>query len=381
MRTSLTIIHTDEAGTPGGLSLRILSESSWMQQQGHHLIIVAPKGSMLLGEAGQLGIETFPLEFAKRNQISDLVIFARYLRRLAPDILNTHGSVDSWVGCLAGRISRVPGILRTRHSSTPVGTHRLNRWLYRTLCDHVLTTSDATTRTLRHTLELPADHLTTVSTGVEPPSALASHEMARQALIDELGLCSCSRFIGCVGRLGRDDRKGQRLLIDAFSRINAQYPIYHILLVGEGEMRCDLERQVKALKLQGRVHLLGHRTDPWFVLRALDVKVLVSTWGEGISQAVLQAQFVGCAVIGSDVGGIPEIVKHEETGLIVPRGEVEPLWRALVRLLDDTELRGRLCKQASENVRLHHSVDTMGAKLLAIYQRILDSQKISVSSG
>ena len=373
MGTSLTIVHTDEAGTPGGLSLRILSEASWMQRLGHRLVIVAPEESMLLQEARQSSFETFALRFAKKTQVTDLITLTRYLRRLTPDILNTHGSVDSWVGCLAGRFSRVRGIMRTRHSSTPVGTHRLNRWLYRSLCDHVLTTSEATTQTLRHTLNLSADHVSTVSTGVQSPSTLPAHQVARQALIDELGLPPCTRFIGCLGRLGRDDRKGQRLLIEAFDRIQAQYPHHHLLLVGDGEIRSALERQIEALQLQPRVHLLGHRTDPWFVLRALDVKVLVSAWGEGISQALLQAQLVGCAVIGSDVGGIPEIVRHEETGLIVPRGEVEPLSHALARLLGDAGLRERLCQQASRNVHLHHTLDSMGAKLSAVYQRILDS--------
>ena len=328
---------------------------------------------MLLQEARRFNSATFALRFAKKTQVSDLITLTRYLRRLGPDILNTHGSVDSWVGCLAGRFSRVRGILRTRHSSTPVGTHRANRWLYSSLCDHVLTTSEATTHTLRHTLNLPTDHISTVSTGVQAPSTLPAQEEARQALIDELGLPPCARFIGCLGRLGRDDRKGQRLLIDAFTHIQPQHPHHHLLLVGDGEMRPALERQIEALKLRSRVHLLGHRTDPWFVLRALDVKVLVSTWGEGISQALLQAQLVGCAVIGSDVGGIPEIVTHEETGLVVPRGEVEPLSQALARLLGDASFRERLCQQASRNAHLYHTLDRMGDKLLAVYQRILES--------
>ena len=372
METCLTIVHTDEAGTPGGLSLRILSEASWMQRLGHRLVIVAPEESMLMREARQASFETYALRFAKKTQAVDLVILTRYLRRLAPDILNTHGSVDSWVGCLAGRLSRVRGIIRTRHSSTPVRTHSLNRWLYRSLCDHVITTSDMTTSTLRRTLDLPVDHVSTVSTGIEPPVTLPTHHVARQALIDELGLPPCARFVGCIGRLGRDDRKGQRLLIDAFDHIQTRYPHYHLLLVGDGEMRLPLEQQIEALKLQSRVHLLGHRTDPWSVLRALDVKVLVSTWGEGIAQALLQAQLVGCAVIGSDVGGIPEIVRHEETGLIVPGGEVEPLSHALVRLFDNASLRERLSQQASQNVHRYHNLDRMGAKLLAIYQQLLE---------
>ena len=381
MGTFLTVVHTDEAGTPGGLSLRILSEASWMQGLGHRLVIVSPEGSMLLQEARQLGFETFALRFAKKTQLADMFLLTHYLRRLGPDILNTHGSVDSWVGCLAGRLSRTRGVIRTRHSSTPVGTHGLNRWLYRSLCDHVLTTSEATTQTLRRTLNLPADHVSTVSTGIQTPSMLPTIQVARQALINELRLPSCSRFIGCLGRLGRDDRKGQRILIDAFDCIQAQYPHYHILLVGDGEIRFALKQQIEALQLQKRVHLLGHRTDPWFVLRALDIKVLVSQWGEGISQALLQAQSIGCAVIGSDVGGIPEIVRHEETGLIVPRGEVGPLSHAMSRLLDNAELRKRLCRQASRNVQLHHTLDIMGAKLLTIYQRILGSQESFESSG
>ena len=134
---------------------------------------------------------------------------------------------DSWGGrALTGRLVRVPGILRTRHVSAPVRPHRFNRGLYRRLWIHALRWPQET------------------------------------------------RLIGCQAVLRHWKRR--RFLINHFDQMGARYPHCHLRLTGEGGMRSALEHQVQGLGLQSRVHLMGCRTDPWHVRRALEVNVL---WG------------------------------------------------------------------------------------------------------
>jgi glycosyltransferase involved in cell wall biosynthesis len=106
-------------------------------------------------------------------------------------------------------------------------------------------------------------------------------------------------------------------------------------------------------------------------LRALDVNVLASTSREGMPQALLQAQFAGCPVVGSNCGGIAEVITHEKTGLLVPRGEAGPLAEALLRLLADPDYASRLACQARQHVQVHHTMDVMGHKILAAYRELL----------
>ena len=379
MTTTLTIAHTEASVSLGGQGIRILNEALWMRDQGHRLIIIAPGHSRITQEAQRVDLETYHIPFTKKTQINDFFRLARYLRQLAPDVLNTHSSIDSWVGCLAGRARRIPAVIRTRHLSAPVRSHVLNRWLYRDLCDHVFTTAVCASAGLIEGLGLSPQHVSTASTGIEPPHVLPARDEARRALTEELGLPSETRFIGCLAVLR--SWKGHMILLEAFRQIRSQAPAHHLLIIGEGSQRRLLEGFIEASGLQGRAHLLGNRTDVWPVLRALDIKALVSTSSEGISQALLQAQFAECPVIGSDCGGIPEIVRHEETGLLTPRGEAAPLGQAMLRLIQDPAFAARLAHSARQYVRQHHTIDMMGNKILATYHELLQADKISQARG
>ena len=369
MPRQLTIIHTEASVSFGGQGLRILNEALWMQQQGHRLIILAPEESGLFAKAHQAGLETHAIRFAKASQWRDVFNVARYLRTCRPDIVNTHSSIDTWVIAVAANWCRVPAIIRTRHLSTPVSAHMLNRWLYNYLCDAIFTTGECITEALKTNLRIRDDKITTIATGIRPPELLPDRDRARQAIVHQLALPPQTRFVGCLAVLR--EWKGHAILIEAFRQIRDDIPDHHLLIIGEGGFRSAIEHLIAKHGLAPRVHLLGHRDDIWWVLRALDTKILVSTHSEGISQALLQAQFAECPVIGSDCGGIPEIIAHEQTGLLVPKGEVAPLGYALRRLLGDPALATHLARAAHHRAHAHHTLDMMGYNILRRYQALL----------
>jgi glycosyltransferase involved in cell wall biosynthesis len=343
-----------------------------MREHGHRVVIIAPAHSRLMAEARGAGLEAHPLRFAKNMQAVDLLKLVRHLRHLTPDVLNTHSSVDTWIGCLAGRLCRVPAIIRTRHLGTPVQTHLLNRWLYGTLCHHIVTTGESISRALIAGLRLNHRRVTTISTGIRPPAVWPTPEDARRFFVKQLHLPSTSRFIGCLAVLRQG--KGHAVLLDAFHRLLDKFPHYHLLIIGDGTYRPTLEEFIARRQLQGRVHLTGYLADPWRALRALDVNVLASISIEGTPQALLQAQFAGCPVIGSQSGGIAEVITHGRTGLLVPQGDVEALSAALWRLLADRQYAAFLAANARAYVRQHHTLDIMGQKILAVYRAVLDGR-------
>lgn len=371
MQRQLTIVHTEASVSFGGQGLRILNEALWMQRQGHRLIILAPAQSGLFVKANQAGLETHAIRFAKSSQWQDVFQVAQFLRACRPDIVNTHSSIDTWVGAIAGKWRRVPAIIRTRHLSTPVAAHLLNRWLYNGLCDAITTTGDCITEALKTNLRVPPHRITTIATGIQPPETLPERECARQAIARQLALPESTRFMGCLAVLR--DWKGHDILIEAFRQIRDDIPGHHLLIIGEGGYRATIERLIASHNLGQRVHLLGHRDDIWEVLRALDAKILVSTHSEGISQALLQAQFAESPVIGSDCGGIPEVIDHERTGLLVPKGEAAPLGQALRRLLGDPILATRLAQAAHRHAHAHHTLEIMGHRTLDWYHTLLST--------
>jgi glycosyltransferase involved in cell wall biosynthesis len=372
MKRTLTIVHTEASVSWGGQGLRILRESLWMRDRGHRLVIIAPGQSRIIAEAQRAGLETYVVRFARQTQVRDLFKLGRHLQRIAPDILNTHSSIDTWVGCLAGRLCHVPVIIRTRHLGAPVRTHLFNRWLYRSLCHHIFTTGDGIARALIAGLGLAPARVSTIPTGIDPPTVLPDRDAARRSFVKELALSPDARFIGCLAVLR--EGKGHTVLLEAFRRIQTRVPHYHLLIVGDGASRQQLQALIEAWGLQQRVHLTGYRPDPWLVLRALDIHVLASISIEGIPQAVLQAQYAGCPVVGSNCGGIAEVITHAETGLLVPKGEAEALAQALLRLLEDRDYAAWLARNASQQMEARHTIDGMGQQILAIYHQLLDGR-------
>jgi glycosyltransferase involved in cell wall biosynthesis len=170
-------------------------------------------------------------------------------------------------------------------------------------------------------------------------------------------------------------RKGQDLLVEAVAVLaraglcSGAAPV-HVWLAGHGGLRSALEAQTRRLGLAGRIHFLGQRTDVFALMRCADLVALPSRF-EGHPLALLEAMALGKAVLASAVGGVPETVRAGETGLLVPRGDVRGLARALERLRADPELRMRLGAAAAREVRGRYHVRRTVAALENVYRGCL----------
>ena len=236
------------------------------------------------------------------------------------DILNTHSSLDSWVGTLAWRSLRNrPLLVRTRHLSTLVRDNRPTRWLYQTPAA-IITTGKVTKDLLIERLGVPARRIFSIPTGVEL-AEFAPQEKSRE-LLAQLQIPADAFIFGCVAVLR--SWKGHLDLLEAFHEILQQGARAFLLLVGEGPYRVVIEEKIAQLGVQHRVRLAGFRDQvaPWFAL--MDVKVLASYANEGVPQSLLQALAMARPVVGTTVGGIPEVIVDAETGLLVPPRDTRP---------------------------------------------------------
>ena len=170
--------------------------------------------------------------------------------------------------------------------------------------------------------------------------------------------------------------KGQRHLIDAARRVVRELPDVRFLIVGEGELRPALERQVRDLGLERHVLLPGFRTDVLGLQKALDVFVM-SSITEGLGSAMLDAMACGRPVVATRTGGIPEAVHDGVNGLLVPPHDDAALAAAIVRLLQDDALRERLGGAARQRIVNEFSVDRMVANTLDVYRRRLANRQAS----
>jgi glycosyltransferase involved in cell wall biosynthesis len=334
------------------------------------LMLVAPSHSVLIEKATEEGFETANLLFTKNKIPYDMLRLFGIIRKFKPDVVATHSSVDSWAGLIAAKLRAVTCRVRYRHVSTPVKDYFLNRWQYRSLCHLVLTTGECIRQPLLQNFSLNPDKVITTPTAVCPPEQMISKEDAVRQLQAELGLSADARFIGQVSVLR--SWKGHMVLVEAFSRIVDSFPHLHLVLVGAGP---PMERVLKELLSQNqhghRVHLVGHKPDPWPCFRALEVAALASLSHEGIPQSLLQAMYAEIPVVGTEVGGIPEIVRDGETGLLAKPGDADSLAKAIRRLLVDPDLQLTLGKCAGDFVRKDFQWDALGTKIEGLFRREL----------
>ncbi|HOX25992.1 MAG TPA: glycosyltransferase family 4 protein [Candidatus Krumholzibacteria bacterium] len=167
-----------------------------------------------------------------------------------------------------------------------------------------------------------------------------------------------------VGRL--TPVKGIDLALAALAAAPPEVP-WHLDVIGDGKLRDALEAQARELGVGDRVTFHGFRRDVYAVLAHSDLLVM-SSHHEGLPYTLLEAMSLGLPTLASDVGGLAEVLRHEETGLLVPVGDVAGLAAALARLGRDAELRRRLGRNAALRQRRDYTLQAMGEGYLAAYR-------------
>jgi glycosyltransferase involved in cell wall biosynthesis len=367
------ILHTTCHTQWGGLEKRIFNEAAWMRDQGHQVIIVAPRDTPLFRQSKQSRFRTYGVDFKKTQMMSDY----RFLRHLftneQPDIVNTHGNEDSRIALLAAYRTGIGCRILSRHISSHVRNSWYNRLIYKKYADYIFTTADYTTRHIKEVFNFTGSKVFSVPSGIIPPPVLVPRDPSRRQLIQELRLDPETRFIGFVGRVSKT--KGVETLLKAFSMIAQDIPRHHLVLVGESSAAYFkfLKEMAQTMGLAERIHFTGHKKEVWSCYRALDCKILASmdkggSPFEGIPQALLEAMYCACPVIGAISGGIPDIIEHNRTGLLFPQNDVVALSQLIIQTIRDTEAAGQRAQTAREMVEKHHTIDSMGRKILNIYQ-------------
>ncbi|MBE9565652.1 MAG: glycosyltransferase, partial [Proteobacteria bacterium] len=168
--------------------------------------------------------------------------------------------------------------------------------------------------------------------------------------------------------------KGVEIFVKAVSEIAHQLPNARFWIVGGGPSRERIEADIQALGLQERIELLGLRSDVPSLLAEVDVVVRMidraAIYREGIPRTLIESMAAGKAVIGPDLGSVPEIVAHERTGLIVPPDDAEALGKAILRLCTDSVLRRRLAENAAEAGGERFDYRTMVRDIESEYTRL-----------
>ncbi|MFZ5453611.1 MAG: glycosyltransferase family 4 protein [Thermodesulfobacteriota bacterium] len=368
-----TILHTESSLGWGGQERRIMAEAMAMRERGHRLLLAGDPRGELFVRGRQAGFSVLPLNFGGWRNFKAGLALRRFLVREGVTILNTHSSLDSWVGLLAVMGVQKPVLVRTRHLSTPVKSSWPTRWLYQSPAA-IITTSEGIKDLLQERVGVDPERVFAIPTGVSltdfaprPPDA---------SLLQKLQIPGYSFVWGMVSVLR--SWKGHLYALEALKELVDAGVETHLLVVGEGPYRSLIEPRIQDLQLAEKVRLVGYKEDvaPWLAL--MEVVVMASYAHEGVPQAALQALALGKPVVGTTVGGIPEVVVPGETGLLVPPKKPRALARALRELWEHQALREKMGRQGRQMVVEKFSLEQMAAAVERVYD-LISGQRSAVS--
>jgi glycosyltransferase involved in cell wall biosynthesis len=288
-------------------------------------------------------------EIAPAQDLRALRALQAIIRSERPDLVHTHTSKAGLLGRVAARREGVPAVVHTPHGhvfhSYEGGLKSrvfvaAERWAARKADRLVALTANERDEHLALGVGRP-EQWRVIHSGVDfAPFEAARASGVREAARSELGLPPEAPVIGTVGRLV--PIKGQCYLLEAFARVREQHPDARLLLVGDGDLRAELESRARDLglpvigeggtSLPGAAQFLGLRRDVARLMAAFDLFALPSL-NEGMGRVLVEAMAMELPCVASRVSGTPDVVAHEETGLLVPPADPAALAAALQRLL------------------------------------------------
>jgi len=293
---------------------------------------------------------------------------AKEIRARRLEVIHAHQYTPFFYSAIAARLSGVrPRVIFTEHGrhfpDIVSATRRLaNRLVLDRLADHVNAVCHFSARSLSEKDGFAPGRIQVIENGVDLPRYAHNHDQRTLRL--SLGLDPDRRYVTTVARL--HPVKDHHTLLRAFATVARARPDADLLLVGDGELRHDLERLAVELDIAQRVRFLGVRDDVAQLLLASDVFALTSL-SEAASITLLEAMACALPVVVTAVGGNPEIVRDGIDGLLAPRGDAPAIAAALLRLLNDTALARALGQSGAERVQASFQLDTTIGRYYELY--------------
>ena len=184
----------------------------------------------------------------------------------------------------------------------------------------------------------------------------------------ELNLDVDKLLIGSVGRLSH--QKDPITMINAFDIVSKKFPDVHLVLVGDGRLKEKIIEKIDQLKLNNRIHLTGNKNNPWDVYHSLDLFIMSSIY-EGLGRSITEALSCGVPVVCTAVEGVPEIIKDDITGILVPPKDSNKLADGIIRSLKDMESAKIKAEEGRRFVQDNFDVNKMVEDIDALYHSFI----------
>jgi glycosyltransferase involved in cell wall biosynthesis len=381
----LRVLHIITRMILGGAQENTLLTVEGLNRLGYEATLVSgvdhgPEGELLTLAAKRVPLIVVEELYRKINPLDDVIALfklCRIIRKGRYHIVHTHSSKAGVIGRIAARLAGAPLVVHTIHG---LSFHDFQPWILNRTCrlverlcapltDHFISVAGITSRKAIAAGIGRAENHSKISSGMELDWFLDSHadpEAARR----ELGIPSGAPVVGKIARLF--PLKGHEELLNAAPAIVERIPSVKFLLVGDGIWRDRLTEKARRLGVLGNVifaGLVGRERIP-HMISAMDVLVHTSL-REGLARALPQALAMGKPCVSLDLDGAPEVVIPGMTGILVRPNDTVALSGAIIRLLEDADLRRQMGSNGRRVVDPAFRAETMVGKIAAVYQGLV----------
>ena len=401
MEAPLTIVYLDHTAKLSGGEIALLRLLESMDRTRIRAIVVLAEDGPLRERLEKIGIDcrVVPLSGSikdVRKDTLDLGILrklglvfglfgyslrlSRLLRKLGAQVVHTNSLKSDFYGGVASSLARIPFVWHVRDhidpSYLPMPAVKIFRYLAQRWPSYVVTNSQSTLDRLFLTRRQPS---AVIPSGIDLRrgvihDGLAAREFDEVVEVIDRKPWSSPVRVAIVGRLA--SWKGQHVFIEAARQVlaaggDAEFLIAGSAMFGEDDYVAQLEKQVADARLEDRVKFLGFVKDVPGLLDSIDILVHASTTPEPFGQVVIEGMAEGLPVIGTDGGGVREIIVDRENGYLVPMGDADAMAKALQELLSDPEKARKIGRAGYLRVRRHFTAEQTARKVERVYADIL----------
>jgi len=364
--------------TVTGAALHVAQLAKWLNKDEFDVTVVSPGESWLADKVRSDGVRHIALNLQREiRPVRDLLAaasFLRLIRREKPRVLHLHSAKAGFIGRVMRPIHRVPVVLYTTHGFAFKRVKRWRRALYLQLermaaafGDRMICVSASEKQSALEYRIASDEAITVVPNGVElPQEPVRSTGMLRRHLdVDE----RC-KILAMPARLQRP--KLPEDLVHAASQLarDIDRNSFRLVFIGDGPLENATRLMVRELGLRDVVAFLGYRSDMELLMADIDVVILASQT-EGMPYTLLEAMAAGKPVVGTNVPGIVDLIRHGENGYLYSAGDGAEMASYLSRLLGDKALRDRLGARGRADITLHYQSTTMARATEKVYRELL----------
>ena len=374
------ILFYSESPVYGGAEEYVYLIASSLSDSGFRFTFLHDEDSDLGDFTGRL--EAVGVRVEKVPKISgklDLVNFAahiRHFKRLSPDVVhfNQSNPYSQQYTVLAARAAGVKNLIATYHLTPRARTAtlrgRILEKLVTGLFKYIVVQSEGNRGEMTANFSVADEKIKILANGIVDPGVCTAHEI--EELRRELNIDKGKHVISCAGRLTA--QKGIEDLIDAAAVLNRNDLV--IVISGDGPLAPLLRAKVREYALDNVFRFVGFRDDIWKILRMSDL-VVIPSYYEGLPLVLLEAMAAGKPAVASRVYGLADTVMDGETGILVEPGSPEQIADAVVRLIDEPEVRVAMGSKARKLFEQRYTVNEFSNNMLELYRETTNGENVN----